>query len=246
MNGQADIFRKLMEKYRFMEPVSPAMQVTSLLYKREILVGVLRASGSYSIIYGLSLRLFFRLRSLGSGITSAQCVALTCGIIASVAALLSAITIYIAIPDRISAGDKDRPVPVKPDGYIVPHREDLPGKKMNTKAPCIVLVEQFTAENVDTAMAWTVADALASGLKSMIGEDAVGIAGKERGGRIIMGSVGRMGNVYLISARMVDAKSGRLVFSTTEKVEGPDNISDAGIALAKRIGRMLISGGGEN
>lgn len=65
---------QLLDKYRFTKPVPPEVRGDILSGKKERYVGVLKAAGVFSAMYGLFASLYFAARKTGIGLTIAKVI----------------------------------------------------------------------------------------------------------------------------------------------------------------------------
>ncbi len=239
MKDQATVFQRVMEKYRFQEPVPLNIQGDSFLNRRKLLIKILKASGKYSVVYGLSLRLYFGFRRFGLKISAGNCLAVTYALSAIIVSALAAGIIYTSLPDASTDQKRNDTIPVERNENIIPENRKAPDGNVKPFTPAVLSISEFTAENVDPETAAKVTDTVADELRSVLGRDAVSSGGKLKTGRIVMGSVGKIGSLYLLTARLVDVESGKIIFTTSERVSGSAGIPYASRKVAEQIYQNL-------
>ena len=98
MNNSPGLFKKIVRKFKFEQPVPDDVRKHMHAMKKDILAGILKKAGNYSMYYGILLMIFFRAKKMGISISIAQCAVAFWTAIVIVAAGLSAGT-YAVAPD---------------------------------------------------------------------------------------------------------------------------------------------------
>ncbi len=253
MRKSADIFARLLERFKLRESVTDDVQRMILSRRRDALAMTLRAVNDYSVWYGMVLRAYFGARRAGFRVSVGASKTIVVLVAAVLLASLAVTLIHsVHIPDRsgrlsgISKDVHDYNSGVK-GGDNNDSQKDLTkkhddrnlndNKNLSVKA-CKLGIAAFTGEENAGEITRVIADALIR----LKGPDRV-IRLTARGGkaapRILMGSVGKIGATYIITSRIVDVEKGTVLYSTSESVNSSDETARAGEAIAERIAARI-------
>ncbi len=240
MSERINIFQRILERYKFQEPVSVDLQNYILASKNRVLTGALKSVGEYSFFYGVTLKVFFAAKRLGTSISVTQS-AIISGIISII------ITVSIIAGIALLITDNYREQIIIPQKNEIIKKESIDNRKNvwkedKGKKPLMkdrLGIQPFANENVDSRTAGMVTDRIMSRLVSLKGERSVtGLAGNARSravNLVLTGSVGKLGSLYMISAKVINVENGRAIFVTTENVDSRDKIDDACVRIADQI-----------
>ena len=106
MSEQINIFQRVLERYKFQEPMSADMQKYMLTSKRDMLLQTLKSVGEYGFFYGLVLRVFFGAKRIGISLSVVQSAIVT-GIISMIIILSIAAGVTLLIADRFDRSSVD-------------------------------------------------------------------------------------------------------------------------------------------
>ncbi len=131
MNGMVQNFEKLLDKFRFREPIPPDVSRYILDYKMKSLINTLKAVNEYGIIYGFVLKVYYSAKKIGVRLSVAQSkvVAFTVFLIisASVSLVIYSIFLKTGMKDLPGTGGYES----KQDNQV--NGKDEPGKSINNK-----------------------------------------------------------------------------------------------------------------
>lgn len=226
MNSAAEKIKKIIERFKLEEPVKEDDQHFARRRKRGLLLAILKSIGEYGLFYGLALRVFFAAKNIGVGLSMAQSVAVTLATAAVVAASATGGVVYyikyhypvkeVMQPEQKSA--------LEPLAEVKKNEtSSVQLKQGNGHHPQYRLgIQPFSGENVDEASAVRATDLIIKKLKELKGEGYLtSLSNRSRTGNvavILVGSVGKIGDNYVIFAKLIDVATGNNIFSTSETV----------------------------
>jgi len=250
MNGSIRSFERILERFRFREPVPQSVQEHVLISKRKALIGVLKTVNDYSLVYGAVLVVYFASRRIGLRLSVAQSkLAIAAAVIVVTAAVLLASWLFATRSLPRDTSGVDRPSASAVGIAIVgeERKKVLSDEKIidEKTAPIVkyrVGVETFTSEIVDRAKRDRIADSITNSLARLAGAEKVvrlGRAGRKNVNRVLLGSVEKLGDTYIITARIVDVEKSRVLFSASENVDSSAGIDDACALIARKAVRYV-------
>lgn len=236
MRERINILQRLLERFKFFKPISLGIQRYILSTKKGVLMATLKSVGVYSFFYGLVLGIFFRARRMGFSLSVAQS-AFVLGIISTIIAC--AITVGAALSiQSLSSVETEKKV-------IGPERVENKTETREKTNKVIqgiryrMGIQPFTGENVDSVTMKMITNRIAHRLIVLKGENRVirMSSGKrpKNVNLILMGFVGKMGDIYMISARVIDVETARAVFMTSENFTSENEINTACDRIAGNV-----------
>ncbi len=253
MKEKANIFQRVLEKFKFGNPLSVKDQKFILLSMRRTLVFTLKAVKEYTAFYGMVLRIYFRAMRMGMRLSVTQS-AFILGIISTVAAL--AVAGGIAVTPRLFMPNRDVRLPKKKTGAVEPYKQDrskgdlkkganaeeaLPGRIKKKKAALRKYrlgIEVFGNENIGADKSERITGRIKMRLVESLGKGKVLSldAGKRKHVNLILtGSVGRLGDLIMISAKVIDVEKGSAILITSENIGSEDDINSACDRISRKI-----------
>jgi hypothetical protein len=248
MREKINSFQQFLDKFQFRKPVN--LQEQEYFYRnlREGLSSTLKAVNEYGFIYGALLRIFFGCRRLGFRISVTQS-ALILGAAAMLAAVLIAGAVRIGSEillvdkgisltqeNKISASTKTKEIGIsqleKKTGLI---KEQ---KKINGLSYRLGL-ETFGNENIEKEKSGLITKRIRFELTRHLGPGAViGLQEGKRGKKVnllLTGSVGKLGGLIMISAKVIDVENGKVMYITDENIKSENEIPGACDKISGRL-----------
>jgi len=252
MNGIVRKFHALLERYRFREPVPENVQDYILRYKREAAVNTLKHFGDYGIVYGLVMRVFFGVRRVGIRLSIVQSKIAVFLIAVFILFLLGLVAVlYLDSAVDIVPHQKTDVVPESlPDNAVLPpdfrnnvirKKEDgnVPENKNMIKGPEVRFrlgVETFTSEALDRNETGRISNVITNELVRLKGKgSAVRLGGKyhrRNANRVLLGGVEKLGDTYVITAKIVDVERGSVIASFDDSADSYEGINAACARIA--------------
>jgi TolB-like protein len=247
-----DKLQEVLKFYRFHEPVPDKARGHMLRARKETLIRILKEKGKYSLLILLALNLFYLLKKFGISITLAKSV-----VIAAVVSVFTAgsvtVTAYYVIAhkvfDKPAIEEPEEKMNIKEKGEVdeqVPAKTGT-GEKSVAVRPSVprplINIMPFTHDSSLKGISDSITKNISSSIKSIKGNWAVttslSLASGKKAGKVLFGSVARLGDKYIITARLVDRKSSRVLQFFKETAESRDELQDAGKRITSRIKKYL-------
>lgn len=239
MSDSIDIFERTLERLRFTEKLPADIQARMEDYKRDSLAGVLRHAGVYGAIYAMVLLLYRMTKRFGVKMSLVQ-GKIVIGVLITAAGLSATAGAYTAIRHYIRAQSPpvektERTAPAHPAADR-PVPADIMGPVLIGTMRYIPLA----SETVDRATLAAINSSLAETLQARASEKYAGPpqADGKTARYLFVGSAERVGATLIITARLIDAASSSVVFSSSE-TSSPAGISGACSRLASAFGEYL-------
>jgi hypothetical protein len=242
MNNITALFRQLMVKFKFEFPIPEDIQKFILSNKHSLAVKVLKSVDNYGLFYGLVLRIYFGAKKMGLSLSVAQSIFMLWVISASITSLLAA-GMYFAYYDdeNIRSINPSNNMPLNSIEKTDDSGAEKQFKKRNTPqagSAVRIGIQLFSAENTDNKTAESITDSIASTLVGLKGKDIIFNLRKGRTAsinKIITGSVGKLGDTYIITAKMIDIEKSKVIYVTSENVNSSEKFNEA----CKKIGTRI-------
>jgi hypothetical protein len=253
MNRTVEILHAIFERFKLRAPVQADVRDYILTHKRKAAVDVLRHYGEYGIAYGAALALFYGSRRLGIRLSMKKARTILAGATVLVfAAFITIFVIYIYYanirkPVNIIDGADKSAI----NGIVIPERDGGVPSKGNNAEPSLpeknvpasavryrLGVETFTGEALAGDETRRLTDVISGELVRLKGsEKVVRLGGANRKSNVnlaLLGSVEKLGSAYIITAKIVDMQSGRVVASFDESAASPADVDAACRRVAVR------------
>ncbi len=243
MNDRLNIFEGLLNKFAFRESVPVEARRFALNYKRKALEITLKHFGELNLFYGYVLRVFFSVRKAGFNISVLQSKILLSFIILIASGAVYASVIYYTDSDNGTVtnerGEQERKTILKE----IKDKPDAIKKEANIKEPVAIKyrfgVQQFTGDVIDVSVLNRVTDSIADKLIKREGRDSIvnlkRIGKYHNYNRLLTGSVERLGMTYIITAKIIDVESSKVLYVTTEEAASIEGIEEACSLIIERI-----------
>jgi hypothetical protein len=245
MKKKPDInkFNMLLQKFRFVDPISPDIQQILRRSKSGQFKRTFRRTAGYSAVFAMIASLYFRIRRMGLPITIIKS-----SILAGLAAVILISTVTTGIywyflkgpAESVIREELQHIAPLVTDPGISTRKEQA----RDIAEPADVIedrigVKIFNAVNLPEIKAVSASDRMASILSGLRGVDRVinlrlGRAGK-KSGMMLFGSLELMEGNYTLSARLVSIKDSKIIFYDTEIIRSESDIDGACDRLAGKI-----------
>ena len=250
MNDNINIFERALYRFAFKEPLPEHIQQAIQSYKKESLVQTLKELGEYNIAYGLILKIYYLTKRLGISISVAQSKMIF-GIISFLIGIVLTIVLSIAIKNIgitentvIDNTKKNEFMKEESKTYkqIINKKSQI-DKKKNKNTKFRIGIEEFTGDLIDKSILKKITDNLAYKFIQIKGKNRIIDLRSNRGqshiNLLLRGSIEKLGETYIITAKIIDIESSRILFITTEEAESIDSIKDACSMIAERAAESL-------
>ena len=235
----------VLEKYKVTTPVSPLVQEHILKNKRKHLVVILKRLGRYNPLFGLILLIYFLSRKLGIGLSIIQSfVAVTVFSLVLAGGISVPVVMYFKTVLQTEKS-KNSEIEIKNSNGItdVKSRAGSQRKELTSERQSVykntILLHPFESSSEELSSAVT------SGVKRELA--------RIRGNRnvvtplndsnissvLMFGSVERIKISYVVSIRIVDKETGKLIFMTTEQFANRKDLPGVSKKLARSISERI-------
>ena len=248
--NQLDIMRSLLKKFRFEEPVPSDVRDILRVARKETLFEIFRRYRKRSIYVVMVMNVFFSVRRFGISISVAKSmIVVTVGTVIS-AALISFGSYYMINRFLEESPRADETVSaVAPLSNVTMVRSDKRAERKETDIrsdPNVrysLGVIPFQSAKEYRAAGKIVNSTIFRELLLKKGKGKVvfvtGPSVRKQSDNLVMGSVIQIGGSYRISARLVEAKSSRILSYVTESAGNENDIGPACKRIAGKIAPLI-------
>lgn len=284
MRDSAALLKKILGKYRLEVPVPEDIQQYAAAIKRTVLVDVYKSAGSYTVIMGIPLRIYFGVKKIGFSLSFVQSAFVAAFSSLAAVSLLSAVMYYTAvnihkkvINDKYigSVSEKKLSIDNSETGQakIIRKIHSLPGadasiaqednkiagirkkslsENIKSDIPALqkiipinkyVGVTDFTVENLDRKISLSVTKQIRENLAAKYGNEKIIEINTGKMNNIdlmIAGSVGKLGNKIIISVKLVDMQTSRIIFVNDESADSEAELRDKCNIISGKIAKEII------
>ncbi len=244
MNERAKILETVLDRFSYRGPLSPDVQKYMLSCKQQAAAATLQHFGDYNFFYGLSMKVFFRTRRLGFRLSVRQCRAVL-AIAASILAAIIAAGIISAWGSRAEypvTVNRPAAVEVGPEKEKVTIKTEM--KKTRTKKAKAESAARVRYRlGIETLASSAVSGDEAEYITGLITDELVRLKGSskvqriEKKGRknanmILLGGIEKLGEKYIITAKIIDAEKGSVMVTFYEKAGSRNEVPAACVKIA--------------
>lgn len=247
MNDNLNIFERILQRFSFREPVPGEARGFALYYKRKALELTFKHFGEYNVFYGMAMRAYFAAKRAGINLTISQVkIILLLGSFFAGAALAGAIYFYNYTGTAAETdGGRDVATIIPQTFPVADPQKIIKPETLSEKLRYRIAVEQFSGEAIDRIILNKITDKVADRLSVTAGKQSVINLRKGRReknyNRLLSGSVERLGNTYMITARIIDIESSKVLFVTTEETDDAAEIDTVCEIISRKVQANLRS-----
>jgi hypothetical protein len=233
--------KRLFDKYGVSSPLPEDIQLHALKVKKKNFIAILKKLGIFSPLYGLIVTLYLFLKEIGIGFTLVQSAG-AFFIASSITAAAITTGGYIIIKNVL----------VKP-----PHQEEKREQKVNAPDAPVKTEEEaairkyaryrhviqfYGLENngADNPLVMQLSDIIRNEIIKLKGRDSITIIPSKAGSRTLLtGSVEKLEGRYLLSMRLTDRRSQRIIFAATEGAATAELLKKTGMRMAGELSERM-------
>jgi hypothetical protein len=240
MNNNAELYGKLLDKYKFSAGLDPAVRARVMSSRKASLRKVLQRRGAYTFAFGLAISMYIIIKQFGI-----QASLLTAKIIlaASVGVTASALTVSAYVCYKYIAEPASQTVPEQKGSEEIKSEEAArpvitANNPLLLDVPYRIGLQPFKVEGNIAGRSAGITGKISSELVRIEGVDkVVNISrGRDRNYNLMLtGSLNRFGGGYVLSVKLVDLSSSEVIFIDSKTVSSENNIDDAIKTLAVRV-----------
>jgi hypothetical protein len=253
MNDNLNIFEQALDKLAFRQPVPVEARRFALYNKRKVLELTLRQFGDYSFFYGLTLRIYFYTKRLGINLSVLQSKIVLLAIAAIVGgALYTAVMHSAGILQRDASvinNNSISPAYVKEDQTQVepaikyPAKKDGGFSKQLSNVKYRIGIEKFSGDIIDNTTLNNITDKISDQLINLKGADRIINLRKGKKDKnmnlLLSGNVEQLGSTYIITTKIIDIESTRVLFVSSEEIKNIDRINNVISNLATKTAEQF-------
>jgi hypothetical protein len=257
MTSNTELYEKLLEKYRVSAPLPDRSRDEVLARKRDLYKKVMKRKGAYGMAIAVISYLFFFLRRKGIEISFLQSALITAAA-AGLLALSAAGGIYLLVKgieapviEETEKNEEDRGNSITPprekvfeqSGKAVTEQKQTPEKHgTSTTRVQTIRYQVLKADKDHSAQAALLTGKIIARLKKQHTHLRLIPAGSKKGGApgtILIGSLESDGKSYSVTTKLVDLKSGKVLFMDHQAIPINENSDKSAETMAKSISGML-------
>lgn len=237
------LFQNLLEKYKIEKPVSADAQKYIFAARSETIKSVLSAYGEFGIGYKMLVSFNILTRRIGIRTSIAWSRFILAGIALTMAGIIAA-GAYLSLKHFQKHMDRDRLPFIQGEQIAGAGKNDKPDAKGDTfkgnspgnESSYRLGVERFSGVEEKTVN--DITDKIISGITDLLGKNPVIDL---RGARdknvkmIVMGSSRSLAGRIIITAKLVDVETGRILLTEQETVDSPAETGPACSKISKKI-----------
>lgn len=232
--NQIETFRKLLDKFKFTNAIPTNVQIYVSGNQKRALINSLKNIKASSLFYSFVLTIFFALRKKGYAMSLPICKAIAWITLISTASFTSGGIAYIAASSIKEETMIEQPVVTEKHTEIKQSRQ-IQKYRLG--------VSRFMSRNDDTLLSEKVTAIIAEELSAKLGNDYVLMINNERNSKkvnlMLMGAVGKLGNELIISTKIIDVESSRVLFAENTEVNGENDIQSKAKHVSENIARFI-------
>ena len=241
MTAAINSFQRLLDKYKFVNPVPVEVQSFALLNSRKNLLLILKNAGDYSFFFGRVLAILYLARKLNVRLTVVQSKLFFLLVSALLIAFTTMSLFFLVSTDKTPPHLSENIVTEKHVSVVRKNTSIKSASKQNPAIPenYIIGIDIFTGN----AAAGDISERITSELKQLLGTKKVIMLGKGSAGKkppkILMGSVKDMGVNRYLAVRLVNSTTSRIEYAGYIRISPEDKIDVICGSIAKDIVKKL-------
>lgn len=228
MNEQI-IVEKLIEKFRFQEPVSPDVKIYISVSKQNNLKNILKNEKKFGLITGAALFVYFLARKAGFTLSFFQAA-----VISGAVTMITTVTIIAGGVSGVKyVIEKNNVIEVVPPPAI-----EVPDEKAAIPAVKSVSIYTFSGTHDSSKIAERATGIIYKKLLAERGEGNVMLSSfSAKSGYLVTGSVEKLQTGYLMTVKVVDPSRGVILNMETIEIDSEEDLHTACSSIAKKISK---------
>jgi len=224
------LLQNLLEKYKVTAPLPHVVQEHILDNKRKQLVVILKKLGRYNPLFGIILFVFFLFRKLGFGLSIIQSAIILAASSALIVGSISVSTyMYVKqLPDTEpqveQPGIIDNPPSVSDNSRTSVQKQKKTAPTGHLKFKNFIQLHPFESSSEKFSQAIT--SEMKKELARLRGKNNILMSGNnsQESSVLMFGSVEKIKTSFIITTRLVDKKTGKLIYMTSEQFKSMNEI----------------------
>lgn len=231
-----EAMKLITDSYKFNITVTAERKKIIMNSKKRVLISILKENKKYTLAVMGTIMFYFWIKKLGLGITISKAAVVAAGAAAIAVAgvrVAGAVAVKHAVETKTVLEEKVSTV----IGNTLPV-ENTPEKKVSAavpKAQCAILLT--ASDDSLKLLTARLANAINAQLQAGKGShfSKVGLSSSDDTPYSLSGSMLKLGEKYIVTVRLVDSSSSKVLANMKETINSPDEIS----AAAKKIGNEV-------
>jgi hypothetical protein len=243
MRNEIKLMQRLFEKYRLTNPLPDDVQEHAYRMKRKTLVSMLKNLGLYSPVYGAILIVYLALKEIGIGLGVAQSAAVLF-VASAITALGIAAGGYVAVkkvaPTAPPRAEQEAPVKEAAPAVGGAARPEVTAGADRASYRYVIQFYGLDNNGADEAMVRRVAGALTGEILRLKGKDTTAlVSAPSESGWFLTGSVEKLDRSYLLTVRLTDRRTRRIIFAASKESADEEGLVRAGSGFARSISEEI-------
>lgn len=234
MKDEIMLMQRLFNKFGLTDPLGLDIQVYALRQKRKNLNAVLRKLGIHSVMYSAVLYVFFLFKKMGFGLSVAQSAAvLFVAASVTVAGVMTGgiISVKKMIIDKMIMREDSGDAALGKSIYCRGEAGRVRNINVDAENVNSIIFTGFSGRGVDKELVDRISGVITAQViqakgGGFINPDAV---------FALTGSVEKLGDLYLLSVRLINRTNRRIIYAASEEAGTPEELMQA----AKKISQDL-------
>jgi hypothetical protein len=238
MIDEIAIMQRLFDKYRVSNPLPADIQRRAMRMKRKNLAGVMKKLGIYSPVYGMILAFYFLLKKIGIGFSVMQSAVL---FFAASAIAVSSVAAggYVLVKATMVKTPSIQEEREKKSGAVTePAAKSGEAPAGNSLTAYRYRLQFYGLDNngAEKKVVAQVSDIMRNEIVRLKGRDQIAVTMAPDGADLVLtGSIERLDRQYLLSIRLTERRTRRIIFAASEESATAEGLRDMGVRFANSI-----------
>lgn len=238
-----DTLKQLFEKCKLSENLSPETKKVMLDSKKEVFIKIMKSQAKYGFLMFFIVTLFFGIKRFGItlSIVKSSIVVITLAVFVT-AGLISGsyfLVQHIVFSDQIPEKEIQN---ITPDNGVSPNAKKKTSK-MKRKTDYKLDVFSFSSEGIDRKKVNRITDKIIKQLNLIKGKNTAKLSINDKKinkyNRRLLGSVVQIDKNIMITAKIINVHTSKVIFYITEETDSIDKIDKLCDLVAQKISRQI-------
>lgn len=242
MKEMINTFTRVLERFKFREALPETVRKLLYAYRKDSIRNALRHFGEYTVMNRMTVNTFYAARAVKLRPSMAQSRAAIW--------ISSALAVVLLLIGYMLFAGVNEPVEVPavvhvPETEVIQEVEKekpvLPEEKIEIVNVKRIAVKPLTSSFMNKRALNSATDAIYKRLSALKGRERVINlkSGKQGYSYLLSGSVEKLGKTLIISADLVDAESGKVIYNKLERTNDAESINKIFRQIAEEAGGMV-------
>lgn len=234
---QIELFRKILNKYRFTDPIPSEVLDSIVKIEKRLLKATFKQTGNLSVYYSVVLDIYFGFMKFGVKLSVAQSKIVFAGVAGVISVIISASLIFAFSGDTwlsLRKKTKDIGKTEKKEVTVIDNFKETKYR---------IGVSPFLTKSVEKGKALEITNRIFNETELIAGKNKVVFLDNDKKkppvNMMLMGSIGRLGKRYVITARIVDVEKSNILWTTTKNIDSENKLIDVCKELAGEVAMYM-------